>query len=437
MTSIKDICASKYSAVAKSDAQLFSLLTAQAELEASTLKLIPSENFVDDDILQVNGSILTNKYSEGYPGARYYEGNEIIDQVESLAIERAKKLFGAEHANVQAYSGAPANHAAYQALMSPGDKLMGMPVPSGGHLTHGWKVNFSGIDYVPVHYGVNVETGLIDLNHVRDIALKERPKVIVVGATAYPRQLDYKGFSEIATEVGAYLLADIAHINGLIIAGLHPNPVPYCDVITSTTHKMLRGPRAALILSRIQDKLNPTAKQQLAQRIDRMVFPRLQAGPHMHTVAAIALALKNAASEEYKAYAGQIISNASTLAKSLLEKGYKLVTGGTDNHLMILDLRDKSFTGKEAAKALARAGLIANFNTVPGDPRSPAVTSGVRLGTPALTTMGMREPHMQEVALLIDRVLTNINNDEIISDVRLDVAKLCQSFTIPGITTCN
>lgn len=433
MSDILSSCKIKYSAVSKSDPELFDMLVRQTEYEASTLKMIPSENFVDDDVLQLNGSILTNKYSEGYPNARYYEGNEIIDEIENLAINRAKSVFGAEHANVQAYSGAPANQAVFRALLQPGEKLMGMPVPQGGHLTHGWKVNFSGIDYVPVHYGLNAATGLIDLKEVREIALRERPRVIIVGATAYPRTLDYAGFAAIAQEVGAYLVADIAHISGLIAAGCHPSPLPYCDVITTTTHKILRGPRAAIILSRIQDRVNPDAKQSLAQRIDRAVFPRLQAGPHMHTIAAIAVTLKHAASEEYKTYAKQVVANAKALSEALLALGYKLVTGGTDNHLFIIDFRDTKNTGKDTAKALARAGIIANFNTVPGDPRPPAITSGVRMGTPALTSMGMKEEHMKTIAGFIHRVCSNIQDEEVIAAVRAEVKELCSNFRIPGI----
>lgn len=424
----------RYKSVAKADPELFDMLVRQVAYEASTLKMIPSENFADDAILALNGSILTNKYSEGYPGARYYEGNEIIDEIEALAINRTKSLFGAEHANVQPYSGAPANHAAFQALMKRGDKLMGMPVPQGGHLTHGWKVNFSGTDYVPVHYGLNPATGLIDLNEVREIAKRERPKVIIVGATAYPRQLDYQGFAQIAEEVGAYLLADISHISGLIVAGCHPDPVPFCDVVTSTTHKILRGPRAGVILSRLKDRFDPENKQNLAHRVNRAVFPHLQAGPHMHTIAAIALTMKEAASKEYKDYAIRVVGNAKALSDELLRLGYQLVTGGTDNHLLVIDLRNRPFTGKDAAKALAKAGIIGNFNTVPGDPRPPAVTSGLRLGTPALTTMGMNANEMRLIANFINRVFSNIQNDQEIAKVRSEVKELCSEFKIPGIS---
>jgi glycine hydroxymethyltransferase len=429
--------AKRYQHIRNSDPELFQLIVKQEAYESSTLKMIPSENFAPYPVLEASGSTLTNKYSEGYPGARYYEGNEIMDEIENLAIKRAKQVFGVEHANVQPFSGAPANHAVYRALLSPGDKVMGMSVPQGGHLTHGWKVNFSGKDYVPVHYGVDPKTGMFDYNQIRDLALRERPKMIWVGATAYPRILDYEKFAKIADEVKAYLVADIAHINALIIAGLHPNPVPYCDVVTTTTHKILRGPRAGIVMCKVKDRYHDLyhseSKLTLAARVDRAVFPQLQAGPHMNTIAAIATALKEATTPEFKRYAHQVVQNAKRLAEELLTRGYKLVTGGTDNHLLVIDFRDSNFSGKDYAKALARAGIICNFNMVPGDSRTPLITSGVRMGTPALTSMGMKENDMSEVADLIDRVCKNVGNVETIEKIRKQVAAFCSRFSVPGI----
>ena len=371
------------------DPELANLLHKQMRAESSTLKMIPSENFAQFAVLEATGSILTNKYCEGYPGARYYEGNEVVDEIEHLAIARAKALFGAEHANVQPYSGSPANQAAYRALGSLGCKVMGMPVPAGGHLTHGWGVNFSGSDYVQVPYGPKVQTGVIDYDEIRETARRERPRMIWVGGTSYPRVFDYAKFAEIAAEVDAYLVADIAHINGLIVAGVHPDPVPYCDIVTSTSHKMLRGPRAGFILSKTEDrfqhKYHAESKLNLAKRIDRAVFPGLQGGPHMHVIAAMAVTFHEAGTEAFREYGRQVVGNCKRLAEKLLEQGYQLVSGGTDNHLLVMDFRDSDYSGKQVAKALAMAGIIGNFNMVPGDPRKPFVTSGVRLGTPALT----------------------------------------------------
>src|SRR6185312_15939491 len=417
--------------------EVHELLNRQKRHESSTLKMIASENFVSSAVLEATGSIFTNKYCEGYPGARYYEGNEIVDELEELARTRLKQLFAAEHANVQPYSGSPANMAVYRALVKPGDKVMGMPVPEGGHLTHGWGVNFSGSDYQRVPYGVNPETGMIDYDEVREIAQRERPKLIWIGGTAYPRVFDYGRAAEIAREIDAYLVADIAHISGLIVAGVHPSPVPHCDVVSSTSHKTIRGPRGGFILSRFEDRYqsvyHPNSKFNLAKRIDRAVFPFLQGGPHMNTIAALAVALKEATSEEFREYGRQIVRNSRTLADELLTLGYKLVSGGTDNHMLILDFRDRSFSGKDAAVALARAGIIANFNLVPGDPRKPAVTSGVRIGTPGVTSMGMREPEMVLIARWIDRVCKSIGDAAVELTVSRDIAEFCAKFPIPGI----
>ncbi|MDO5553101.1 MAG: serine hydroxymethyltransferase [Planctomycetia bacterium] len=421
------------------DPEIYDLIQKQAEFESTTLKMIASESFASLRVMEACGSIFTNKYAEGYPGARYYEGNEFADGIENLARDRAKELFGAEHANVQPYSGSPANQAVYRALLKPGDKIMGMPVSEGGHLTHGWKVSFSGQDYVQVPYGPDPETGHIDMNKVREIALAERPKMIWAGTSAYPHLLDYSAFADIAREIDAYLVADIAHINALIIAGVHPDPVPYCDIVSSTAHKMLRGPRAGFLLSKIDDryqqKYHATSKFNLAQRVDRAVFPGLQGGPHLHIIAGMAAAFKFALSDEFKDYGQQIVKNAKALAAALMARGYDLAGGGTDTHLLILDFRKKDFTGKDASKALAKCGIIGNFNMVPGDHRSPFVTSGVRLGTPSLTSMGMKEADMEKVAAWIDRVCQNIDKiDDVAPAIRQEIADFCKSFKIPGIS---
>jgi len=428
----------RYPHLKQTDPDIYRLIQQQAEFEASTLKMIASESYASFSVLEACGSTLSNKYAEGYPGARYYEGNEFVDQIESLAIERAKKLFGAEHVNVQPYSGSPANQAVYQALLKVGDKVMGMPIADGGHLTHGWKVSFSGINYVQVPYGPSPETGKFDMDQIRETALRERPKMMWVGATAYPHKIEYKDFRVIADEIDAYLVADIAHINALIIAGVHPDPVPYCDVVTSTSHKMLRGPRSGFLLTKIEDRFQakyfPNSKFNLAQRVDRAVFPGLQGGPHLAVIAAMATAFNEALTPEFKAYGVQIAKNAKTLAEALLSKGYALGGGGTDTHLLLLDFRTAEFTGKEAAQALAKSGIICNFNMVPGDHRSPFVTSGVRLGTPSLTAMGMKEADMHKVADWIDRVCRNISRiDDEAPIIRKEIAEFCKQFTIPGV----
>jgi len=430
-------CLQRHPHLDRTDPEMFALLEQQVLAESSTLKMIPSENFASLAVLEASGSILTNKYCEGYPQARYYEGNQVVDEIETLAMERAKSLFGVEHANVQPYSGSPANQAVYRALGAPGVKFMGMPVPEGGHLTHGWHVSFSGTDYEQIPYGPDPETGVLDYDQIRDLARKHRPRMIWVGATSYPRTLHYDRFAEIADEVEAYLVADIAHINGLIIAGAHPNPIPYADVVSSTAHKMLRGPRSGFILCRTEDryheKYHSHSKFNLAKRIDRAVFPGIQGGPHMQTIGAMAVAFKEAATEEYRQYGRQIVANCRRLAEELLARGHQLASGGTDNHLLVMDFRKTDHTGKQVAETLASAGIICNFNMVPGDHRKPAVTSGVRMGTPALTSMGMKEPEMEQIAGWIDTVLRNLDDETTIKKVRLDVAELCGQFPIPGI----
>ncbi|TGQ76728.1 serine hydroxymethyltransferase [Mesorhizobium sp. M8A.F.Ca.ET.207.01.1.1] len=419
------------------DSRVHELLLRQERQERTTLKLIASENFASSAVLEATGSIFTNKYAEGYPGARYYAGNEIVDELETLAIERLKALFGSEHANVQPYSGSPANQAVYRALLSPRDKVMGLPLPEGGHLTHGWSVNFSGSDYQRVPYRLHEKTQQIDYDHLRETAKRERPKLIWVGGTAYPRIFDYAAMAEIASEVNSYLVADIAHICGLVVAGVHPNPVSHCDVVTSTSHKSIRGPRGGFILSRNEDRYqplhHPKSKHNLAKCIDRAVFPLLQGGPHMNTIAALAVALQEAANSSFRVYGQQIVHNAKALAQALLERGYELVTGGTDNHMLILDLRDRSLSGKAYAERLSRAGIIANFNMVPGDRRHPALTSGIRLGTPAVTSMGMRETEMVQIAAFIDSVCRQPDDQEVHASVRRDVADFCTAFDVPGI----
>jgi glycine hydroxymethyltransferase len=429
----------QYPTLKANDREVFDLLASQHALEQSTLKMIASENYAPMDVLEATGSILTNKYAEGYAGRRYYEGNTVIDELELLAIARVKSLFGAEHANVQPLSGSPANQAVYRALCVPGDRIMGMPIPLGGHLTHGWKVSFSGQTYEQVPYGPDPETGLFDFSEIHRIAKDAFPRMIWVGATAYPRKFDYERFADIANEVGAYLVADISHINGLIAAGLHPDPVPVADVVSSTTHKVLGGPRGAFILSRAADRYADNGvhtQHSLAKRIDRAVFPELQGGPHMNAIAGMAVAFRRAASTCYREYAIDVIKNARALSDEFQRLGYSLVSGGTDNHMIILDFSATDMSGKDVAKALDRAGVVANFNTVPGDRRPPAQGSGVRLGTPALTTTGMGEDDMRTVARLIDRVCRNLYDDDVIAKVRSEVASLCQQFT-PGGTVAN
>lgn len=411
------------SALRQTDPEIFDLIEQEERYQRDSIRLIPSENYVSQAVLEASGSVLTNKYSEGYPGKRYYEGQRYIDELETLVQDRAKALFGVEHANVQPYSGSPANLAAYYALLEPGDKIMGMSLPHGGHLTHGWNVNFSARFYTAVQYVVDEETHLIDYDKVREQAKQERPKIIVSGATAYPRQFDFATLGEIAREVEAYFLADISHIAGLIVAGVHPDPAPHADVVTTTTHKTLRGPRGAMILCR----------EEHAAAIDKAVFPALQGGPHNHTTAAIGVALKEAASDDFRAYGERVVRNAKALAAELLERGFTLVSGGTDNHLILLDLTDKGVFGKKAAKALDRAGIVANYNTIPYDPRKPFSPSGVRIGTPAVTSRGMGEEEMRRIAAWMDEVVAAPEDEGVIDRVRVEVEDLCSGFPVPGI----
>jgi glycine hydroxymethyltransferase len=410
--------------VASTDPEIAELIEGEARRQFEKIRLIPSENYASVAVLEACGSVLNNKYSEGYPGRRYYEGQQFIDRIETIARERAKALFGVEHANVQPYSGSPANLAVYLAFLQPGDTVMGMALPMGGHLTHGWSVSATGKWFHAVQYGVRPETGRVDLDQVRDLALAERPRVIFCGGTAIPRTIDFPAFAAIAAEAGAILVADIAHIAGLIAGGAHPSPVGHAPVITTTTHKTLRGPRGAMIMS--------TAEY--ASPLDKAVFPGLQGGPHNHTTAAIAVALHEAAQPEFRTYAHQVVANAKALADALIERGYDLVSGGTDNHLILMDLTSKGIAGKPAAKALDRAGIELNYNTVPFDPRKPFDPSGVRLGTPSITTRGLREEHMPQIAAWMDDAITAaVKEDEAaIERIAGEVRDLLAGFPMPG-----
>ncbi len=410
--------------VASTDPEIAGLIEGEARRQFEKIRLIPSENYASVAVFEACSSVLNNKYSEGYPGRRYYEGQQFIDQVETLARDRARALFGVDHANVQPYSGSPANLAVYLAFLQPGETVMGMALPMGGHLTHGWPVSVTGKWFHSVQYGVRADTGRLDLDQVRDVARTERPKVIFCGGTAIPRTIDFPAFAEIADEVGAVLVADIAHIAGLIAGGAHPSPVGYAPVITTTTHKTLRGPRGAMIMS--------TAEH--ASALDRAVFPGLQGGPHDHTTAAIAVALHEAAQPSFRDYAHQVVANAKALAAALTERGYDLVSGGTDNHLILMDLTRQGVAGKPAAKALDRAGIELNYNTVPFDPRKPFDPSGVRLGTPAITTRGLREEHMPQVAVWMDEAITAaVKDDEpAIGRIAGQVRDLLAGFPMPG-----
>ncbi len=404
----------------KTDPEIFEVVVKEYERQFYHLELIASENFTSLAVMEATGSVLTNKYAEGLPGRRYYGGCEFVDVVESLAIERAKKLFGAEHANVQPHSGSQANMAVYMAVLEPGDTIMGMNLAHGGHLTHGAKVNFSGKLYKVVHYGVNPETELIDYDELYKLAKEHRPKMIVGGASAYPRVFDWERMREIAEDVGAYLMVDMAHYAGLIAAGEYPNPVPHSHFVTSTTHKTLRGPRSGFIL----------CKEEFAKVIDKSVFPGIQGGPLMHVIAAKAVAFKEAMTEEFREYARQVIRNARALAEELIREGFKIVTGGTDSHIVLVDLRDKGLTGKEVEEALGRANITVNKNAVPFDPQPPVKTSGIRIGTPALTTRGMGEDEMRKIARMISAVVKNISDDKVIERVREEVKELCEQFPL-------
>lgn len=406
------------------DTELFGYVQNELKRQNTTLQLIASENFASPAVLEASGSVLTNKYAEGYPGKRYYGGNIHVDEVEDLARERVKALFGADHANVQPHSGANANMAVYQALLEPGDTVLGLSLDHGGHLTHGSPVNASGKLYNFVSYGLSGSDERIDMDELRDSAKAARPKMIVAGATAYPRIIEPAPLRDIADEVGAVLMFDAAHIAGLIAGGVHPNPVPHCDVVTFTTHKTLRGPRGGCILTRAE----------YAAVIDKAIFPGSQGGPLEHHIAAKAVAFREAADPSFADYARQIVANASALASALVGHGFRLVTGGTDNHLMVVDLRtfDEELTGAVAQTVLDRAGITLNKNTVPDDPRSPFVTSGVRIGTPSTTTQGMAEPEMVEIADLIARTLQGRDDDSVVAAVRADVNALCAQFPVYG-----
>ncbi len=406
--------------LAEVDPEIARAIALETERQRSKLELIASENFVSRAVLEAQGSVLTNKYAEGYPGRRYYGGCEFVDIAESLAIERAKKLFGADHANVQPHSGAQANMAAYFAVLQPGDVILGMNLAHGGHLTHGSKVNFSGKLYNFVAYGVDAETGMINYDEVERLAQEHRPKLIVAGASAYPRAIDFKRLSEIAKAVGAKLMVDMAHIAGLCAVGLHQNPVPYSDIVTSTTHKTLRGPRGGLIL----------CTEEYAAAIDKSVFPGVQGGPLMHVIAAKAVAFGEALQPEFKAYQERIVKNAQTLAGALMERGFNLVSGGTDNHLMLVDLRSKNVTGSDAERRLDEVGVTVNKNMIPFDPQPPRVTSGIRIGTPAVTTRGMKEDDMVKIAEIISIVIDNMDSDAALVKARAMVKELCDAHPL-------
>ncbi|MCC6543929.1 MAG: serine hydroxymethyltransferase [Nitrospirae bacterium] len=402
------------------DPEVFEAIQNEIRRENNHILLIASENYASKAVLEAQGCVMTNKYAEGYPHKRYYGGCEYVDVVEDLAISRAKTIFGAEHVNVQPHSGSQANMAVYFAVLKPGDTIVGMDLAHGGHLTHGSKVNFSGIFYNVVSYGVGRETGTIDYDEVRRLAIERRPKIIVIGASAYARTIDFQAFQAIAKEAGAYTLADIAHIAGLVAAGVHPSPFPHSDFVTTTTHKTLRGPRGGMIMCRAEH----------AKLIDKSIFPGIQGGPLMHVIAAKAVAFKEALSPEFKGYQEQVVKNARCLAEGLVKRGYNLVSGGTDNHLMLVDLRNKGLTGKDAETALDVSGITLNKNAVPFDDKPPMVTSGVRIGTPAVTTRGMKEGEMDKIAGFIDKVLSNIGDEKVYSEVRSAVGDLCKMFPV-------
>jgi glycine hydroxymethyltransferase len=405
-------------ALKATDPAVYAAIKAEEARQREKLLLIASENFASPAVLAAQGSLLTNKYAEGYPGKRYYGGCQYVDTVESLAIERCKQLFGAEHVNVQPHSGSQANMAAYLAVLKPGDVILGMNLAQGGHLTHGSKVNFSGQLFQSFFYGVDRETEQINYDEVQRLAEECRPKMLVVGASAYARTLDFPRFQQIAKSVGAYLMVDIAHIAGLIAAGLHPSPIPYADFVTTTTHKTLRGPRGGVIM----------CKAEHAKAVDKVVFPGLQGGPLMHVIAAKAVAFKEALSPSFKRYQRQVLANAKALAAGLLERGYKVVSGGTDTHLLLVNLSDKGLTGKDAEAALDAAGIIVNKNAVPYDERPPAVASGIRIGSPIVSTRGMKEKEMARIVALIDRVLQNHQDVKIQNEVRVQAKALCKQF---------
>ncbi len=407
----------------KNDPEIFQLIKSEESYQKSTIRLIASENYASKAVLEACGTVFQNKYSEGYPGARYYQGQINCDAVESLAISRAKALFGAEHANVQPYSGSPANLAVYLAFAKPGDTILGLNLSHGGHLTHGSKASITGKWFNAIHYSLNPKTGLIDYDEIRSLALQHKPKLLIAGHSAYPRVLDFAKFRSIADECGAILFVDMAHFAGLVAGGVHPNPVPFADVVTTTTHKTLRGPRGALIL----------CKEQHAKAIDKAVFPGLQGGPHNATTAGIAVALGEALKPSFKDYAQKVVENAKYLASELISHGFSLVSGGTDNHLMLIDLSNKSVTGKIAAVALEKAGIVLNYNTVPGETRKASDPSGIRLGTPSVTSRGFGIPEMKKIALWMNEAINNVNNDAVLAKIASEVAELCKGFPVPGI----
>lgn len=402
------------------DPEIAKAIYGEIKRQAFKLEMIASENFASYAVMEAQGCVMTNKYAEGYPGKRYYGGCEFVDIAESLAIERAKKLFKAEHVNVQPHSGTQANMAVYMAILKPGDTILAMDLAHGGHLSHGARVNFSGKLYNVIFYGVRKDTETIDYEQVEKLALEHKPKLIVVGASAYPRIIDFERFRKIADKVGAYVMADIAHIAGLVAAEIHPSPIPYCEFVTTTTHKTLRGPRGGMIM----------CKAEFAKDIDKTVFPGIQGGPLMHVIAAKAVAFKEALTPEFRKYQEQIVKNAKTLAETLAKQGLRIVSGGTDNHLMLVDLRPIGITGAQAEKALEEAGITVNKNMIPFDPEKPTVTSGIRIGTPALTTRGMKEAEMEEIGNLIAYVLKNIDKPEVRKEVYQKVQDLCERFPL-------
>ena len=403
------------------DVEVYNAIVEEEKRQEEGIELIASENFVSKAVMEAAGSVFTNKYAEGYPERRYYGGCVNADTVEQLAIDRLKKIFGAKFANVQPHSGSQANMGVYVSLLEAGDKILGMGLSSGGHLTHGYKVNFSGKNYIGIEYGLNPETELLDYDEVRRLAVQEKPKIIVAGASAYSRIIDFKKFREIADEVGAYLMVDMAHIAGLVAAGEHPNPMEYADIVTSTTHKTMRGPRGGIIL---------TNNEEIAKKIDKAIFPGIQGGPLMHIIAAKAVAFKEALSPEFKEYQKQVVKNAKAMADALVKGGLRIVSGGTDNHLMLVDLRAKGVTGKQAEESLEKAGITCNKNAIPNDPEKPFITSGVRLGTPAITARGMKEDEAVKIAEMIIKVLENVNDDEKIAEVKNEVLKLTEKFPL-------
>lgn len=407
--------------IKESDLEVYNAIIEEEKRQEEGIELIASENFVSKAVMEAAGSVFTNKYAEGYPKKRYYGGCKNADTVEELAVNRLKKIFDAKYANVQPHSGSQANMGVYVALLEPGDKILGMGLSSGGHLTHGYKVNFSGKNYKGIEYGLNPETELIDYEEVRKLALEEKPKLIIAGASAYSRIIDFKKFREIADEAGAYLMVDMAHIAGLVATGEHPNPMEYADIVTSTTHKTLKGPRGGVIL---------TNNEEIARKIDKIVFPGIQGGPLMHIIAAKAVAFKEALSPEFKEYQKQVVKNAKIFSEELVKGGLRIVSGGTDNHLMLVDLRTKGVTGKMAEEKLEEAGITCNKNSIPNDPEKPFVTSGIRLGTPAITARGMKEKETAEIARMILKVLENVNDEEKIKEVKNEVLELTKKFPL-------